>query len=248
MRTLVLGIILVSLMISGCVIFGSQENLTNNSTPPPPPPPPPKPATFSITAPSAGEVVLIPSGTPGNSTDVPLTLSTQNLVLKQPGGSAKKGEGYFRVTIDSAAPVQVTSKTYTMTNLAVGSHHVKVELMNNDKTTYSGVPSKEVTFSIEKEKPKEYVPQSYTVKINGNNYDPANLTVKVKDSVTWVNEGSVPQTATCSVGGKIVFDTKSIGPGKSATVTFTDPVECEYYSQLFRALKGHISVVPNGVD
>ncbi len=250
MKMLVLGLLLVSLVISGCTMFGGQPvNLTNNTTAPPPPPPPKNPS-FSISAPSDGQLITIAAT--DNSTDVELTLTSQNLVLKQPGGAAKKGEGYFKLTVDDGDAINLTAKTYTISGLAPGNHTIKVELYNNDRTPYSPSLSKQVTIEIDQEAPATYTPQNYTVsiepgaKVGTEDFNPANLTVKVGDSVTWVNSGSVPQSATCSQGGKIIFDTKTLGAGQSATMTFNDLLECDYYSSLFRAMVGHISVVSNG--
>ncbi len=251
MRTLVLGLIVVSLLVAGCTIFGGQpaQNASNNTTAPPPPPPPKTP-TFSISSPSDGQLFTIAAT--DNSTDVDVVLSTQNLVLKQPGGAAKKGEGYFQITVDNSEPVPVYAKSYTISALGVGNHTITVDLYNNDRSPYSPAISHSVTVDVEQEAPTQYVPQNYTVSIEPaatvgtEEFNPANLTVKVGDSVTWVNNGNIPQSATCSQGGKIIFDTKTLGPGKSATITFTDPLECDYYSSLFRAMEGHLSVVSNG--
>jgi plastocyanin len=239
----ILILMLSALMIFGCIGGPPPTNETNETTAPPPVQVVKAPS-FSITMPLNEEVLSVS----GDVSNVTLTMNTQNLVLKKPSGAAKKGEGYFQITVDGKNPEVVTSKSYALNNLALGSHTVKVELYNNDKTPYSPAISKQVSFTLEKEKPKEYVPQSYAVTIANNAYNPANITVKVKDSITWTNSGSMPATATCTVNGKIMFDTKSITPGKSATVTFTEPLVCEYYSQLFRATKGYIIVEPNGVD
>jgi plastocyanin len=239
----ILVLILTGLMMLGCLGGETPANETNESTPPPPPPVVKNPS-FTVTAPSNGQLITVS----GESGDVTLTISTQNLVLKTPGGAAKKGEGYFKVTLDSNAPETVTTKVYTLSSVPVGEHSLKVELYNNDNTPYSPAISRSVAFTIEAEKPKEYVPQYYTVTMANNAFDPPSLTVKVKDYVTWVNEGAMPATATCTLNGKVMFDTKSIGTGKNATVQMTDEMECEYYSQLYRAMKASIIVEPNGVD
>ena len=140
--------------------------------------------------------------------------------------------------MDGNEPAVVTGKYTIWTTSPVGTHTVTVKLFNNDRTPYSPSISKEISFSIEAATPAEYVPQSYSVSINGNAFNPANMSVNVGDSVTWTNSDPNPDTATCSINGVIVFDTQSIGPGKNATVTFTQPMTCTYYSQLFRAITG----------
>lgn len=244
MRHLLLGLILVTLMIAGCLGPEQPQNVTNETNVTPPPPPPVKMPSFTITSPGAGEAVPVQ----GDVGDVSLTMSTQNLVLKQPGGAAKTGEGHFKVTVDGGTPLTVTTKTYVLSGLATGEHTVKVELYNNDKTPYSPKISKEVTFTVEKEKPAEYVPQEYTISIKDFAYDPADITVKVKDRVTWENDGAYPRSATCFINGKQAFDTTVLGPGKSATITMNKTLECEYYSVTHMAMKGHITVESNGVD
>ena len=243
MRALFLGVVLAMALIAGCVIFAEEQNLTNETEPPPPPPPAPTPL-LSIVSPSSGEVML----TQESTLDVTLALTTQNLLLKSPGGAAKKGEGHFRVTLDDGVPQTVTTKNYLLPGLAIGEHKIKVELLNNDRTPYSPSIAREVYFTIEKEKPPEYVPQEYKVTIDSQGFKPASITVKVGDRVTWENEGQMPQTATCFIGGSKVFDTGSIASGKSATVTMTSEFECDYYSQLFRALAGKIKVESNGSE
>lgn len=244
MKALLLGMVLATLVISGCVIFGEEQNVTNETTEPPPPPPVVKKPTITITGPAPGEIVMIE----GDTAEVTLTLSTQNLILKSPGGAAKVGEGHFRITVDDGVPQAVTAKSYLMEGLDVGEHRVKVELLNNDRTQYSPIIYKEVAFTVEKEKPKEYVPQDYTVSITDSAYSPSSITVKVGDRVTWVNNGARPQTATCFIGGNKVFDTQTLGVGKNATITMTGMLECEYYSILFRALSGKIKVESNGTE
>ena len=242
-RTAFLVLVLAAFMLFGCIGGAPAQNKTNQ-TAPTPPAAPVKTPIFSITAPTDQDVITAS----GNATDVELVLSSQNLVLKTPSGAAQKGQGYFRVIVDDLPAVVVTSKTYTMSGLGEGRHTVEVELYNNDNTPYIPAISKTVTFTIQAAAPTVYVPQSYTVTISGNSFSPQNLTINAGDSVTWINSGNVPQTATCSQGGVIVFDTKSIGPGKNVTLTFNNTLECEYYSQLFRALTGTISVQPTNVS
>src|SRR4030095_11648828 len=244
MRMLVLGLLLVSLMVSGCVIFGQQEQVANNTTAPPPPPPPPKPVSFAIASPGAGEVMVVP----GNTSDVTLTLTTQNLVLKSPGGAKKAGEGYFKVTVDDKPEESVTTKTFLISGLALGNHTIKVELFSNDRTSYTGVQPKEVMFTIEKEKPTEYVPQEYKVNMKDFTFEPATVNARVSDRITFTNTGAFPRDATCFVGPKQEFDTKVLQPGKSATITVTEPFECDFYSSLHRAMVGHMKVIPNGME
>jgi plastocyanin len=231
-------------MIGGCLGPEQPQNVTNDTNVTPPPPPPVKTPSFTITSPGEGETVLIQ----GETGDITLLMGTQNLVLKQPGGMAKNGEGHFKITVDNGNPLTVSTKTYVLSGISVGQHTVKVELYNNDRTAYSPSISQQVTFNVEKETPAEYIPQEYTVSIEDFTYDPAQLTVKVGDSVTWENTGAYPRSATCFINGKQVFDTTVLGPGKSATITMNETMDCEYYSVTHMAMKGHIKVESNGTE
>lgn len=242
MRLLVLCLVLASLLLAGC--GGTppvEENATNETQPPPPEA---KTPSFTIATPLQNEVITVQ----GDTSDVALSFNTKDLTLKKPGGAAKKGEGYFKVAVDGQPAASVSAKTYTMQALSTGQHSVQVELVNNDGSSYSPKITKSVAFTIEKAKPAEYVPKEYTVSITQNGYSPATLTVKVGDKVTFRNDGASPQSATCFQGGKEVFDTDVIGPGKTATITMTEKIECEYYSTQFRMLKGNIKVESNGTD
>lgn len=238
MRPFILSLLLATMVLSGCMFLGAEEqNVTENVTPAPPPKPVVKPS-FSITSPLDGELMTLS----GESYSVSITLTTSNLLLKSPGGAAKNGEGHFSISTDGGQAYSSSSKVYTIDGLSEGTHTVEVELLNNDGTGYAPAITDSVTFTIEKETPPEYMPQAYTVSIKGNAYEPAELTVKVSDSVTFVNEGSTPQSATCFVGGKQVFDTKILSSGQSATITMDSEVECEYYSTMYRAMTGKLTV------
>lgn len=245
MRHDVLKLILVTMVLGGFLLagcLGGEQPPVNETNQTVTPPVVVKTPVISITSPTNGQVIM----SQGDSIDIDLVLSAQNLVLKQPGGAAKKGEGYFKITIDGANAATVTSKTFKMSSLGVGSHTVKVELMNNDRTPYSPPIKKEITFSVEKEKPLEYVPQSYTITIRDFSYEPADLSVKVSDSVTFVNSGAYPRSATCFENGKEVFDSKVLGPGQSVTLTMNQVAYCEYYSTTHRAMTGKLKIESNG--
>ena len=233
-------LVLVSVILSGCMFFGqAEENITENVTPPPPPPVV-KPS-FTITSPLSGELLMVPADSP----DATITMSTDNLILKSPGGAAKNGEGHFRITVDGGESATSASKIYVASGLSFGTHTVEVELLNNDGTPYSPRIAKQVTFTLEEEKPPEYIPQEYTVSMKNFEYDPAEITVKVGDSITFVNEGSFPRSATCFLNGVEMFDTKVLASGKNATITFTKVMECEYYSTTHMAMKGKVVVESN---
>lgn len=237
MRLLVIGLILVSLMIAGCAGAEQDQNLTNVT----PPPPPAKTPVVTILSPAQGEVLY----STGDTADMTLSVSIQNLLLRSPGGQASEGQGHFKVTIDGGDPYTVTTKNYVISGLEYGEHTLELELLNNDLTPYSPAISQQVTFTLEVEAPAEYVPQDYSVEIEDFTYEPETLTVKVSDRVTFVNVGAFPRSATCFVDGKEVFDTGVLGPDQSATVTMDQVAECEYYATTHRAMTGMLIIENN---
>jgi len=55
-------------------------------------------------------------------------------------------------------------------------------------------------------------PVTHTITIDGTRFQPETLTVKLGDSILWVNKDPFPHTATAKDGQ---FDSKSIAAGKS---------------------------------
>ena len=240
MKTLVFGLLALSLILSGCIIGGQQQNVTNET--PAPPPVVVKAPSFTVTSPADGSTIMISA----DNSDVTLQFSTQNLILKQAGGAAKKGEGHFKITLDGSATFTAATKAYILSNLSAGQHTIRIELINNDNKPYSPEISKEITFTTEMEAPAEYIPQQYTVTVKDFSYDPADLTVKVGDTVTFVNTGSFPRSATSFIGGIEKFNTGVLGPGQNATIAFNDVGTFPFYAVTQPTVKGTITVESNG--
>jgi len=241
MKRLLIVSFLFAILLFGCINLGGTTPTNDTNVTPPPPPPAPKP-TFSITEPVAGDVVLASD----DFADINVVISTSNLIVKPAGSAAKAGEGHFRISLDEGSPVDFYTKTYTLNSVGIGSHTITVEIVNNDNTPYSPPIVKTVTFEVKKQEPQVYVPVNYTVTMGDLSYSPASISVKVGDSVTWVNNGKQPQSATCFIEGKEKFDTDVIGPGKSATITFNETLQCTYYSTMFRMMTGNITVESSG--
>ncbi len=232
MKTLVLAFGIM-LLLAGCIDFGGEQPVEEEQVTPEPEPKAAMPS-FSVISPDEGEVVA----TELEYGDVGLVLSTSNFIIKPLGSAPNKvGEGHFVVTVDSGDAIHIFSKTHTLEGVQPGSHTLRVELVNNDHTSYSPPIVKTVNFYVEK-MTTEYVPKDYTVTIKDFSYDPKTIEVNVGDRVTWVNEGAYPRSATYTG----VFDTEVIGPGGSATVTMTTPGTFEYYSLTHMAMKGTVIV------
>lgn len=242
MRLFILTLLVFGILLTGCILPPPPDQNSTNSTNDTITPPVVKNPSFTITSPSSDEVFI----TQGTTYDVTLVLTTQNLVLKQPGGTPKQGEGHFRVTVDNEQPITITSKNYVIPSLGIGEHTIKIELLTNDRKSY-GSP-KQVSFIIEKEKILSYEPQDYTVSIKDFSYEPNDITVKVSDRVTFVNTGNFPRSATCFIDGKEIFDTNVLGNGQNATLVMDQILTCEYYSVTHPIMKGKIKVESNGVE
>jgi len=82
-------------------------------------------------------------------------------------------------------------------------------------------------------------PSNHTVVIDGVRFEPEALTVKVGDTVTWINKDPFPHTATSQSGG---FDSKEIAPGQSWRYTATRPGVFPYLCSLHPTMKATLTV------
>jgi plastocyanin len=240
MNKIIISCLLFSILLFGCIDLGAPEEPEKNITPPPPKPVA-KP-TFSVTSPINGEVVYAADTT----ADVNVLLSTKDLVVKPSGTDAKTGEGHFRLSLDNGAYVSFFSKSYILQGVGIGQHTLTIELVNNDNTPYSPAIVKTVAFEVQKAAPIVYQPKEYTVEILDFSYNPSSLDLKVGDSVTWINSGAYPRSATCFINGNEMFDTNVLGPGESTTLVLDELMDCEYYSVTHMAMKGTLKVEANG--
>jgi len=76
------------------------------------------------------------------------------------------------------------------------------------------------------------------VKIDNFTFGPQKLTVKVGDTVTWINEDDIPHTVV-SVGK---FRSKALDTEDKYTFTFTTPGTYEYFCGLHPHMQGSIVV------
>jgi plastocyanin len=78
----------------------------------------------------------------------------------------------------------------------------------------------------------------HMVAIDGVAFDPATLTVKVGETVVWVNKDPFPHTVTSQAGG---FDSHDIAPGQSWSYTTTKtgvfPYLCTLHPTMHATLK-----------
>jgi plastocyanin len=77
------------------------------------------------------------------------------------------------------------------------------------------------------------------VKIDNFTFEPAQLTVKVGTTVTWVNEDDIPHTVVAT--GK-AFRSKALDTDDKFSFTFTTPGSYEYFCSLHPHMKAMVTV------
>jgi plastocyanin len=80
---------------------------------------------------------------------------------------------------------------------------------------------------------------AFTVAIDGTEFVPATLSVRVGDRITWVNRDPFPHTVTARNGR---FDSKLIAAGASWTYRATKKGEFPYTCTLHPTMKGTVVV------
>lgn len=196
---------------------------------------PKKNPNFVISSPKNGDVIK----TNNTETDVQITLSTTDLIVKTPGGTAKSGEGHFHITLDNQDFVQVWEKNYILQSVGLGEHTLKIELVNNDHKSYTPKITRTVSFVVEKEGGVE--PKTIEVTIGDFSYTPSEVTIKIGDSIKWTNNGKFPRSVTA---GDQTFNS-ILAVGTSYSFVFTKTGVYGYSSTNWPDMKGKVTVVQN---
>jgi len=80
-----------------------------------------------------------------------------------------------------------------------------------------------------------------SVFIQGFSFNPGSITIKVGDSVTWVNKDGTAHSVTADDGS---FNTGAIEAGASKSVTFSKAGTYSYYCSIHPYMKGVVVVTP----
>lgn len=80
---------------------------------------------------------------------------------------------------------------------------------------------------------------THQVRIRSMQFQPATLSVKAGDTVTWTNSDGVEHTATARDNS---WGTESLRNGKSGSITFSTPGEYSYFCKWHPAMRGKIVV------
>jgi len=87
----------------------------------------------------------------------------------------------------------------------------------DDDEESAGTGSETTTKEQATSKHQQTVPAAVSVSIGDNFYKPADVTIKVGQSVKWRNDGAIPHTVTSDSDSKVKFDSGNLDP-KSAYV------------------------------
>lgn len=77
---------------------------------------------------------------------------------------------------------------------------------------------------------------------------PVDLTIDVGDTVIWTNDDTVIHTVTADAGSTESFDSGTLNPGDTFSVTFTMEGSNPYHCIPHPGMTGTITVTPLGVD
>lgn len=87
-----------------------------------------------------------------------------------------------------------------------------------------------------------------TISIRDFAYDPESCRVTVGSTLTFVNDDDVPHTATAEDGAVADFDTGTLQPGASATVTLDTVGASPYFCEIHPSMRATVEVVAESGD
>ena len=82
---------------------------------------------------------------------------------------------------------------------------------------------------------------THEVEIRGFKFEPASLTARPGDTITWTNRDLVPHTATAHDGR---WDTGRIGKGETASMVFEAGMAGDYFCRFHPAMKARLEIFP----
>lgn len=83
-------------------------------------------------------------------------------------------------------------------------------------------------------------PKTYSVEIKSFAFNPATLTIKIGDSITWTNKDSVRHTVTSDSGSEL--GSQQFSNGQTYSHTFTQAGTYNYHCALHSSMKAKIIV------
>jgi plastocyanin len=87
--------------------------------------------------------------------------------------------------------------------------------------------------------------ETVTVRINGMQFEPANITIKPGITVTWVHGSPMPHTVSGNDGGP---QSNTLYSGQQYSHTFDATGRYDYVCDFHPSMKGSVIVEPSGTD
>lgn len=236
-RKFLFSLLLVVMIFAGCISIGgttqTEQTIEKEET------------KTTAVRPSINIIVPLDDAvikTEGDFTDIEVSVETNNLLLKTPGGKNSVGEGNIVYSIDGGDPIVSVNKKVVFSKVGLGEHKISVEIRQNDQTSYYPKIVKSASFKVEKIS-TQILPTNYEVLISKSAFSPSVIYTHPGDDVTWKNSDIMPHTAT-STGN---FDTGTITSGASKTLTFTKEGTFNYQCMINPAIKGTVVVYTGDV-
>ena len=82
-------------------------------------------------------------------------------------------------------------------------------------------------------------PVKHTVVIKAFRFQPDRITVRVGDTITWINQDLAPHTATAVAGD---WDTEGLEKGESQSVKITAEMSGNYFCEFHPNMRGEIKI------
>ncbi|MBN2478167.1 cupredoxin domain-containing protein [Candidatus Micrarchaeota archaeon] len=219
----------------GCINLGEEETEIVTPQDEELVPAEPKFVDFQIISPSEGGTVEVNQANP----TVDVLISTTGIKLVQPGTSAAEGDGYFSVVLDNNEPEIVSSSTYTLKDLTVGEHTIKIELLKGNGASYSPSKIRTVTFTVTLSEAEEKEPETYTMTITSDKkLSPAQVVIDKGDYVMFVNNDNIPHAVSSENG----VTTDMLKPGSSGKIKFDKIGVYKVVSTTYPSVSGSVVV------
>ncbi|MBI2079787.1 hypothetical protein HYT84_03410 [Candidatus Micrarchaeota archaeon] len=170
--------------------------------------------------------------------DVEITFHYSGISPKPPGTKSEMGEGHFHIILDNGKRIETMDNFYMLKNVKPGNHILQVELVKNDHSSFIPKIFDTSNFYIIKDVQK-FGFKNYQVEIHKFFFKPAELELKVGDSVKWSNKALGPMTVVSSDGS---FSSGVIPPSGQFVHTFKKEGTYEYRYPLYPSMSGKIIV------
>ncbi len=220
------------MLLAGCVILEEEKQEVEEEQPKEVNVPQP---TIKITSPLNGENIISKEGR------VTVIIQTENILLRNPGGAKKEGEGHLKISVDGKEIATTSNKIYELT-LEPGEHTISVELLHNDGYSYYPKVMDSVVVTVGEPEPQEYEPKTYEIVLNNTKMEPQEITIKRTDYLKFINKGTRPLSIVADSEEGMLFTTKVLANGESEVIQVNEVGEFRLISPLSPVVNGQLIV------